>query len=462
MTTASVTLIDTHKAIPKEKGLPGLGCLPQMAKDPLAFFRSLTEKSDGIIEFRLPRVSPTLVTDPHLIQKILINQTDDFRKSDRDIRIMGALLGNGLVTNVPNADHKIQRKLIQPGFHFRRIQAYADTMIDYSARYIDSWGEGGIRDVSDDMFKLTMYIVSKTLFDTNMEDMESGSDSIGKAIHEFQHLSNKRFNQIFLSPEWLPTPKNIKVNKIKTILHQTISNMIEGRRNPDGSIDDTGDLMSMLLNAKYDDGSHMSTEQVMDELLTLFVAGHETTSNTLTWTLYLLAKHPEIQRTLHQELDQELSADQPSFENLETLRYTEMVIKESMRILPSVWTITVRQANTDTEVGDYMFPQDKPVFISPFANHHNPRYFPQPERFDPERFSADNEKKLPRFAYIPFGAGPRVCIGNSFAMMEAKIIIASILQHYEVSLCPEQAIETQPQITLSNKGGMKLNIKKRK
>ena len=461
MATAAITMVDTHRPIPLEKGSPIVGCLPAMAKDPLAFFKGLAEKHPDVVEFRFPNIDMALVTDTNLAQQILIKQTDKFRKSDRDMSIMGVLLGNGLVTNNSQKSHKIQRKLIQPGFHFRRIQDYADTMIDYTDRYLSDWKPEQSRDISDDMFKLTMFIVSKTLFNTNMEDMAQGSDQIGKAIHVFQNITNKRFNQLFQWPEWIPTPNNIKAKKARTVLHQKIDSMLESRKQVDGSVSDAGDLMSMLLNAKYEDGTKMSTQQIMDELLTLFVAGHETTSNALTWTFYLLAKHPEIQQKLFLELDNVLTGNTPTFEDLENLSYTEMVVKEAMRILPSVWTLNCRQANEDTVVGDYLFPKNKVLFISPYANHHNPRFFPNPEVFDPERFTPEREKLLPRFAYIPFGAGPRVCIGNSFAMMEAKLILATIVKRFEFSLCEGQELALQPQITLSNKGGMKLNFKQR-
>ena len=311
------------------------------------------------------------------------------------------------------------------------------------------------------MFKLTMYIVSKTLFDINMDSLTNDSNKIGKAIHDFQVIADKRFAQAVQHPEWLPTPNNLRIKRIRKELSATIDKMIESRKGKNGEIRDNGDLMSMLLAAQYDDGSKMDAQQIMDELLTLFVAGHETTSNALTWTLYLLAKNPEAQERLQREVDLALAGETPSFEDLDALKYTEMVIKESMRILPPVWTLNCRQANEDLELGDYLFPKDKVVFVAPFANHYNPRYFPDPERFDPERFSPENEKRLPRFAYIPFGGGPRVCIGNSFAMMEAKLILSTLIKRYRFELHPAQKFEPQSQITLSNKGGMRMRYQKR-
>lgn len=462
MTTASITLANSDLAIPIEKGLPIVGCLPEMAKDPIQFFKRLTKDYPDCVEFKIPLARLALITSADLSHQILVKENSRFRKADRDMKIMGSLLGTGLVTNNNHDSHKIQRKMVQPGFHFRRIQGYADIMADYSQHYLKDWGDKGTRDISDDMFRLTMYIVSKTLFDTDKEDLSDESNQIGLAVHEFQNIADSRFHQIFHSPEWLPTRRNLKIKKIRSFLNATMRTIISKRTDDEGNISERGDLLSMLLNAEYEDGSKMTEDQLLDELITLFIAGHETTSNALTWTFYLIAKHPEIQEKLYAELDLVLGDTPPSFKDLESLTYTEMVIKESMRILPPVWTLNCRQANEDMVLGNYHIPKDKIFFIAPAANHFNPEYFPDPERFDPERFTAENEKKLPRFAYIPFGGGPRVCIGNSFAMMEAKLILATFVQQYKITLDPKQAIEPQPQITLSNKGGMSVNYEKRK
>jgi len=461
MTTATITFAQTHQSIPVEKGYPLVGCLPQMANDPLGFFRSLAERYDDVVEFKFPFESMALVTSPDLCHQILSKQNAQFRKSDRDMKIMGSLLGNGLVTVNNVATHKTHRKLVQPGFHFRRIEQYANTMIAYSSAYLDTWKTGETRDISDDMFKLTMYIVSKTLFDTDMDKMTSGSDAIGEAIHAFQNIADARFKQAFQWPEWLPIKSNRETKRIRQVLDDTVEKMIADRRLSDGTLEDRGDLLSMLLNSRYEDETPLDRKQLMDELITLFVAGHETTSNALTWTFYLIAKYPEVQARLQKELDLVVGGQTPTFEDLEALTYTEMVIKESMRLYSPVWTLNCRQANDDVVVGDYLFPKDKVLFISPYANHYNPRFFKDPDAFDPERFSPENEKLLPRYAFMPFGGGPRVCIGNSFAMMEAKLILASFAKRYSFSLTQGLKVAPQPQITLSNENGMQLKVNAR-
>jgi len=475
--SAPIKRAQCHTPISKEKGLPLLGSLPEFAKSPLDFFNRLTLEYSGVVEFSLASMHAALVIDGDIAHKILVKEAKNFRKGDRDIQIMGTILGNGLVTNNHTGKHKIQRKLVQPGFHFRRVQSYSKIMSDYTTNYINDW-QNGRRDISDDMFKLTMNIVCKTLFDIDMESIEKEADDIGQTMKVVQSSIDSKFNQLFLLPDWVPTPNNLRLNKARKKLYSTIESMIYSRQLETSSTKDQlkdtatedlaktnpsekDDMMSMLLQAKYEDGSSMDTKLVMDELITLFVAGHETTSNALSWTFYLLAQHPEIQRKLQIELDSVLQGADAEFSHLDQLTYCEMVVKESMRLLPPVWTLNARQANEDIVVDDYFFPKDKVVFISPYSNHRNPKYFEQPEKFDPERFSPENEKTIPKHVYIPFGAGPRVCIGQSFAMMEAKIILASIMQRFSISLDKHQKFDPLAQITLSNNGGMNIHIKKR-
>lgn len=462
-----VVNLELNQPVTYENGLPVIGCLPEFIKSPIDFFTRLARDYDELIEFNFAGMNVILITDGDLAHQILVKEIQNFRKSDRDALIMGRVLGRGLVTNTDFSHHKTQRKLVQPGFHFRRIQSYSDTMSAYTSEFVNSW-ESGERDVSDDMFKLTMYIVCKTLFNVDMHEMAEEADKIGHTMKIVQDCIDHQFNQMVDLPNWVPSPTNIKLNKARKVLNDTISKMIETRRAETGNSPNQNeepkhlDMMSMLLDARYEDGSRMSDQLVMDELITLFVAGHETTSNALTWTIYLLTQNPDIQDKLHQELDDVLDNRDATFADLNNLVYTEMVIKESMRLLPPAWTLNARQANQDVTVDKYLFPKDKVIFISPYANHRNPKYFSDPDKFEPERFSAEREKSIPKHAYMPFGTGPRVCIGQSFAMMEAKIILATLLNRFEVMANNKVKFDPQAQITLSNKDGMKLNLQKRK
>ena len=459
--------LETNQPVAYEKGYPVIGCLPEFVKSPINFFSRLAREYPDLIEFNFAGMNVVLISDSDLAHQILVKEIQNFRKSDRDALIMGRVLGRGLVTNSDYSHHKTQRKLVQPGFHFRRIQSYADTMSEYTTQFLKDW-QPGLRDISDDMFKLTMYIVCKTLFNMDMHDMAKEADKIGHTMKIVQDCIDHQFNQMVDFPNWVPTPTNLKLNKARKVLNDTMIKMIETRRaETNGHVNPNIepkhlDMMSMLLDARYEDGSAMDDNLIMDELITLFVAGHETTSNALTWTCHLLSQNPEIQAQLHAELDNVLQNRDARFEDLESLKYTEMVVKESMRLLPPAWTLNARQANQDTQVGPYLFPRNKVVFISPYANHRNPKYFPEPEQFDPLRFSEEREKSIPKHAYMPFGTGPRVCIGQSFAMMEAKLILASVLNRFKVTPDPTQKFDPQAQITLSNKGGMHLYLEKRK
>lgn len=461
MSAHAITSTDTQQSIPTKKGFPVLGCLPEFARDPLAFFTNLMTEYPDVVEFKLALHSMALVTDGDLTHQILVSQAKHFRKADRDVSIMGTILGKGLVTNNDTAHHKKQRKLVQPGFHFRRIESYAEIMADYSQRYVENW-QAGDRDIADDMFKLTMYIVCKTLFNTDMSVMQQDADEIGKTMQIVQNEINQRFHKVVVLPDWVPTPSNIKLKHARTTLNTTINDMIDARkRETADNSEQRLDMMSMLLDARYEDGSKMSNTLIMDELITLFVAGHETTSNALTWCFYLLATHPEIQQKIHAELDDCVGNDDVAFKHVPELRYTEMVIKESMRLLPPVWVLNTRQANEDIDIAGYHFPKDKVIFLSPYANHRNPNYFKDPEKFEPERFSPEREKSIPKHAYIPFGLGPRVCIGQSFAMMEAKIILATIMKQFSFELASNTKFNPQALITLSNENGMRVKLRPR-
>jgi len=313
------------------------------------------------------------------------------------------------------------------------------------------------------MMSLTMFVVAKTLFNADMDEMAGQAKTIGHAIEELQAISNSEYKAIFNWPEWIPTPKNRRRKKSRNVIYSTIDNLIAERRATavNGRVADTGDLLSMLLLAQDEDGRTMNDNQVRDELVTLFAAGHETTSNALAWTWYLLSQHPDVEAKLHREVDTVLDGRLPTLQDLPNLPYTEMVLKESMRLYPPAWTLSARQAVEDTTVGDYLIPKDRLIFVAPYAVHRRPQFFPEPERFDPERFTPENEKKLPRYAYVPFGAGPRVCIGNSFAMMEAHLILVTIAQRFRLELDPDQEIELNPLITLSPKYGLKMRVIKR-
>src|SRR5437764_1510630 len=329
-------------------------------------------------------------------------------------------------------------------------------MTTYAGRVASRWHDGETLDISREMMRLTLAIVGKTLFDA---DVESEADEIGAALTAVMELFDLLLMPFSELLEKLPVslPYMKKFRKAKARLDATIYRIIEERRR---SQEDRGDLLSMLLNARDEegDGGQMSDLQVRDEVMTLFLAGHETTANALTWTWYLLSEHPEVEAKLQEELDTVLEGRQPTVEDVPRLRYTEMILSESMRLYPPAWAIG-RLALHDCEIGGYHIPAKSLVLLSQYVTHRDARFFPDPVRFDPERWTTAMRESRPQFAYFPFGGGPRRCIGEGFAWMEGILLIATLAQRWRMRLVPDHPVETLPVITLRPKYGMRMSVK---
>ena len=447
---------------PKDNWL--LGSLIPFARDPGNYLLELAQKYGDTVYMRVLNLPFYIVSHPDDIREVLVNQADKFRKSQLDYDILSRFLGNGLLTN-EGESHRRQRRLAQPAFHSKRIQAYAETMVDYTEDLLAEWQNHQVRDVADDMMRLTMFIVSKTLFSADgATTNDDAAATIGSAIHTFQAVSNHAYLRGFTLPEWLPTQDNRAAKKALIAYNHHLEQIIAQRRATavNGDIADNGDLLSMLMLSRDEDGSAMSDQQLRDEVATLFAAGHETTSNALTWTWYALAQNPDVEARLHEELDEVLRGRVPTLADLPNLPYTLMVIKEAMRLYPPAWILSARTAQEDVTIDQYIVPKGTSVTIAPYALHRLARTFPNPEQFDPERFRPEREKLIPKYAYVPFGAGPRVCIGNSFALMEAQLILATIAQQYRLHLVPNQEIKMAMQITLSPKNGLKMRLESRR
>ena len=450
------------KQIPDAGGLPWVGQMPQMTQDPLQFLLGLARTHGPIARFTMFGKSFVLVSDSEYVREVLVTKANLFPKSSRDLAIMGPLLGYGLLTT-NGAQHKKLRKLAQPAFHAKRITTYADAMTKLATSLTDEWRNGETRDINVEMLQLTMYIVSKTLFDTDRSAMSGMADQIGHAIHQLQEVADFDFTWYDLVPQWLPLRVNRQRQPARHMLDQIIEGMIAERR-PDGSnahVEDRGDLLSMLMLAEDENGERLTDDEVRDEAINLFVAGHETTSNALTWTWYLLSQHPHVADKLRAELDTVLAGRTPTLHDLANLPYTQQVIKESMRLYPPAWVLNGRQAAEDCTIGDYEIKQGQVIFIAPYVMHRLAHHFPNPDEFQPERFTPAMEEALPRYTYMPFGGGPRICIGNSFAMMEAQLLLATIAQRFELQLDPAARVATQPMITLTTKYGLPMQIRAR-
>ncbi|MDZ4766570.1 MAG: cytochrome P450 [Chloroflexota bacterium] len=442
------------KTPPGPKGYPFIGNVFDFATDPLAFLQRVARDYGDISNFRLLDQNVYFLTHPDFIHSVLVEQADKVRKGDLDHAIMSLPLGNGLLIN-EGASWKQQRKQLQPVFHAKRIEAYFETMIQYTNRMLEGWHDGKALCIHQSMTELTMQIVSKTLYDA---DVNEGADTIGAAIEYINGIGGRQIRWRFMPPHWMPFPALIKVRAAIKQLDTLLMGIIEERRTSD---DDTGDLLSMLLLAQDDEGVCMTDRQVRDEVVTLFIAGHETTSNALTWAWVLLAQHPAVEAKLHAELDAVLGGAPPTMADLKRLPYLDMVLKEAMRLYPPAWSLNTRQPTEDIVVGGSTIPKGSLIFIVPYISHRDPRYFDQPEAFIPERWTPEFEKALPRYAYFPFGGGPRVCIGNSFALMEARLIVATIAGRYRLALAPDAHIEIDPVVTLRPRGSVPMNLRLR-
>ena len=477
---------------PGPRGQPILGCLLDCRRDLLGFLRHCAREYGDVAFFRFLHIPVYVLSHPDDIERVLVTESAKFVKS-RDYRALAAVLGNGLVTS-EGETWRSQRRLVQPAFHREHIQRYAHVMVGHTERAISQWQDGGTFDVHREMMRLTLEIVADCLFGT---DVRSHSGTVGEALQVVMENFSDFARLAMVLPRWLALPRTSKMGRATRRLDAALYSIIHRRRAaPSGGapgtrtahhVASTGDhqgrpyagtpgntgrngngqgamdLLDLLLQAQDESGGAMDDRQVRDEAMTLFLAGHETTALALSWTWYLLGRNPEVGQKLADELDEVLAGRAPTPEDLPRLRYTDMVLKESMRLYPPAWAIG-REARETFQAGPYLAPPGTAVFISQWITHYDPRFFPEPERFDPERWRDDPIRRgaLPRFAYFPFGGGPRVCIGAGFAQMEAALILATIAHRFRLSLVPGQSIPLLPSVTLRPRHGIRVTAHKRR
>ena len=441
---------------PGPKSIWPFAILRRFRKDPPTFLLKVREEFGEIAHIYLASQDVFLLNNPEHVKEVLVTNQGNFTKS-RVLQRAKRMLGEGLLTS-EGAFHLRQRRMMQPAFHRDRLKGYAASMSDWGVRTRDRWQPGATVDMAEEMMRLTLAVVAQTLFSANVEDDASEiGESLG-AILDLFNLVMLPFSEVL---EKLPLPFVKRFERARTTLDRIIYRIIAERR---ASGEDKGDLLSMLLLAQDEDdlgsSGRMTDEQVRDEAMTLFLAGHETTANALTWTWYLLSQHPQIAARMHAEIDAALGGRTPQFDDLPALKYVEMVIAESMRLYPPAWAIG-RKAIAPCTIGEYAVEAGAIMLMSPYVMHRNPQYYPDPERFDPDRWLPEIAAQRPKFAYFPFGGGARLCIGERFAWMEGMLLLTCLAQKFAPTLVPGHPVEHKAMITLRPKHGMRMVLQLR-
>lgn len=433
------------------------GNLGQLQRNQLGFLTWCAREYGDFVPLRLGFRRAVLVNDPEYIEYVLVTNQRNFVKTPA-LGVASALLGKGLLTSEGGLWRR-QRRLMQPAFHRQRIAAYGDVMVRHTEALLEQWRDGQRRDALQEMMGLTLRIVCEALFGASVEP--GVVERVRDALAEIgEHLNARLYNlPRYLLPDAFPIPDNLRYKRNVRLLDEIVYGFIEQRRR-EGTAG-RGDLLSLLLEARDDeDGRGMSDKQLRDEVMTLFLAGHETTSLALAWTWYLLAQRPEVEARLHEEHQRVLGGRTPGLADLPQLTFTDAVIAESMRLYPPAWS-TGRQAIADCEMDGYLLPKGTVVLISQWVTHRDPRYFENPEAFQPERWLDGLAKRLPKYAYYPFGGGPRMCIGNSFATMEAALLLTTIAQRYRLSMAAGDTVEPETFFTLRPKNGVPVTLQAR-
>jgi cytochrome P450 len=420
--------------------------------NPILLFQHLAQEYGDIAHYKIGWHHIVFLNHPDFIREILVVQNDNFIK-ERTVQRTRMLLGSGMITSEA-AQHRAQRQVAQPAFHRQRIPEYANTMVAEAVRLRERWKPGEERDIAIDMMHLTLNVVAQTLFDT---DLREEADELASAINRIMGLYN--FLVMLPAAEWLVhvrPPGLAAFVRARKRIDAVVYRMIAAHRQRGSN---GGSLLDMMLAASPDQ-SAASEQALRDQVITIFLAGYETVANALSWTWYLLSQNPECERQFHHEIDRELQGRLPTFDDVPRLRYVEMVLAESLRLYPPAWAMG-RYAREDFQLGDFFLPAKTTVLMSQFVTHRDARFFPDPLRFDPERFSPEARSRRTKLTYFPFGAGVRQCIGESFAWMEGVLLLATLAQKWRLRLVPGHRVEPEPLITLRPKFGMKMQIESR-
>jgi cytochrome P450 len=450
LTLADLVFRGAGRKAPGPRGGLLMGSLQHVRKDPLRMLMQSFREHGDVVRFTFGPMVAHLVSSADGAQQVLAENNKNYGKQTRGFKNLRYVLGNGLLT-AEGDFWKRQRRIAQPGFHRQKIAGFAQTMVraaEATAERLEA-KRGQTLDVSAEMSRLTLRIVGETLLG---HDPSDAADEVGSAVSYLLHIANIRTSRVIDLPPIFPTKENRLFRKAIGTLDEVVLGIIHERRKNPG---DRGDLLSMLMEAKdAETGQSMDDQQLRDEAMTIFLAGHETTAMALTFTMLCLARSPPVLRELREELAQVLQGRSPALEDLPKLRFNKMVVQEAMRLYPPAWVIT-RSVNEADQIGGYDIPAGSLVFVSPYVTHRHPRYWDDPEGFDPRRF----EREPAKGAYYPFGAGPRQCIGSAFAMMEAELVLATLVQRVRLELAPGAPVELDPSITLRPKNGLLMTVR---
>lgn len=468
MTTTSIKSPVARNSLktPPSIGRWPLGVLPEFRRDQLGLYaRALREHGD-IVRMRFGPYWSYALFHPDYLKHIFVDNNKNYKRNKMGNGLLHAMLGDTLLTS--DGDFWLrQRRLMQPAFHRQKIFGFGSIMTENTIRMLAEWdgqADGTLLDIDKEMMRLTLRIVGLSLYSIDLLDESS---ALGRSITASSEYFSYRLGRLFAPPLWVPTKRNRELLKATGAVTHIVPDMIAARHKlnaEQGSASESGrsyDMLDLLMESRYEDtGEPMDDAQITREVRMLIGAGHETTSNTLTWALYLLSKDPEVEEKLHAEVDSVLGSRTPTLEDLPKLPYAKMVIEEAMRLYPAAHA-NARQSIGEDQLGDYYIPPETGVVIMNYVIHRHPEFWPDPERFDPERFAPTNAAKQHPYAYIPFGGGPHKCIGFQFALYEAQLILAMIAQRYSLRLKPGYLPVPQPLITLRARDGMPMILQRR-
>jgi cytochrome P450 len=443
---------------PGPSALSALSNIKRMRQDIIGFLTDLQREYGDVVQFRVGPIRIFFCAHPDGVRHVLQENARHYNKQTRGFEVIRELLGQGLLTSEGDTWLR-QRRLMQPAFHRQRLQAFGQLMVDAAETVSTEWEPLAESvqpfDLTDSMMKLTLRVASQALFGTDLGPEAANVDSAFTTVLEW---AKDRLTQTLFVPRWFPTSANRRGQRAVAELDRIVYSVIERRRREGDSRDD---LLQLLMDAKDEDtGEKMNDRQLRDEVMTLMLAGHETSANALSWTFALLSKHVAIRERLEKEVDAVLGGRLPTLEDLPRLRFTRQVIDEGLRLYPPAWSVSRCTTAPDKLLG-YDVPEGQIVLLASHITHRHPTFWPNPESFDPDRFTPEQEKERARMSYFPFGGGPRLCIGNNFALMEMTLALAALVQKFRVDLDSGQELLRDASITLRPRGGLRVRVTRR-